>query len=71
MSLLSYYLTTIGGYTGRLTDSSLINVDSIENYASNNYAIIVCIRCRWNVFTEPLPSTELGDALDRAVALQL
>jgi hypothetical protein len=30
--------------------------DRMENDASNNYSIVTCIRCRGNVFTEPLPS---------------
>jgi hypothetical protein len=37
------------------------DTDDIENDASNNYSV-ACIRCRGNVFTEPLPSDYKGDA---------
>jgi hypothetical protein len=41
------------------------DTDRIENDASNNSCIVVYIRCRWNVFTEPLPNSGRGDALYR------
>jgi hypothetical protein len=51
---------TIGGYTDKPTDSSLIDTDHIENDASNSYSTVACIRCHGNVFTEPLPSNDRG-----------
>jgi hypothetical protein len=67
-SLPSCYLATIDGYVYTPTDSPWYDTDRIENDASNNSSIIARIRCRGNVFTEPLPSTEGRDKLSRAVA---
>jgi hypothetical protein len=39
-----------------------------QTHAYNNSYIVVCNRCRWNVFTEPLSSNERSDTLSRAVA---
>jgi hypothetical protein len=36
-------------------------MDSIENDESNVFSIFVCICCRENVFTEPLPIKYKGD----------
>jgi hypothetical protein len=49
------YLSTIRGYKGRSTDTRF-----------NASSIAACIRCRGNVFTEPLPSNKRKDALYRA-----
>jgi hypothetical protein len=35
----------------------------MENDTSNNSPTVACIRCRGNVFTEPLPTTEWRDTL--------
>jgi hypothetical protein len=42
----------------------------MENYESDDSYIVACIRCRGIVFTEPLPTTEWKDTLNRAAAVQ-
>jgi hypothetical protein len=46
--------------TGRI--NRLLSVDTTRNTnkndAINNSSIVACIRCRGNVFTEPLPSSD-------------
>jgi cytochrome c553 len=34
-------------------------MDRIDNDASNNSSIVVCIRCHGNVSAEPLPNNEM------------
>jgi hypothetical protein len=45
-------------------------MDRIENDVSNNFSIVVRIRCRGNMFTGPLPSTKWRDTPNQATALQ-
>jgi hypothetical protein len=35
----------------------------LRTQAANNSSIVACIRCRGNVFTEPLPSNDRRDTL--------
>jgi hypothetical protein len=48
-------LHTGWGYT---EPQAVLRYDTVrvENDTSKNSSIAVCIHCRWNVFTEPLPS---------------
>jgi hypothetical protein len=55
--LPSRCLATIGGYTDRPTDSPLIrHGPHRKRCVQQFFYCCMCIRCRGNVFTEPLPS---------------
>jgi hypothetical protein len=36
------------------------DTNRIENDPSNNSSVVPCVRCRGSMFTEPLPSNEMG-----------
>jgi hypothetical protein len=68
-SLPSFYIITSDVYTDRPIHSPLLRHGRYRNDSSNNSStIIACIRCRWNVFTEPLPSNEMSNTIYRAFA---
>jgi hypothetical protein len=55
-SLPSCYLATIAD---KQTD--------IQTHMSNNYVIVACILCRWNVYNQPLPSNKSRDTIYLAI----
>jgi hypothetical protein len=52
------YLATIGAYTDRPTDFPLVRHGPHKNDVSNNSFFVARIRCRGNVLTGPLPTTD-------------
>jgi hypothetical protein len=75
-SLLRCYLAMIDVHTHRIsfdvtrTEQKIIQTIRRTENNPNNSPIITFILCRRNLFTEPLPSTEMRDRFNTAVALQ-
>jgi hypothetical protein len=62
-SLMPSYLATIRGHTDRPTASPLIRHVTHSKCRVQHSSLIASIRCRRNVFTEPLVNTDKRDIL--------